>query len=113
MVSFGPRSTQKQIVDGAAALGYLFSVLEVPVGVTPSWDTYWIPLLTLFSKCLYLAFIRPQSIGKPLVGGIPVMANVMYLPQGDSLGMETSLRPFAFGASLASRPRLKPKEGRD
>jgi hypothetical protein len=39
-VSFGPTLVDVKIVDGAAALGYLFNVLQVPEGIVPSWDNY-------------------------------------------------------------------------
>jgi hypothetical protein len=37
-VSFWPTLIDVEIFDGAAALGYLFSVLQVPEGIIPSWD---------------------------------------------------------------------------
>ena len=85
VITFGPNSTSIEIVDGTAALSYLFSILKPP-DKEANWKTYWTPLLVLFSKFLYLAFID-DDIGnnnednKMKMTEVPIMANVMYLAE--------------------------------
>lgn len=104
VVHFGPQNTELQIADGASALGYIFSIVDPPPDVSLTWSEYFMPLLVLFSKCLYLLFGIDHDIRKRTVSGAPVMANVMYLHDDSDLGKE--LAPFFYGATLPAVPLI-------
>ncbi|KAF1840929.1 uncharacterized protein K460DRAFT_359472 [Cucurbitaria berberidis CBS 394.84] len=108
VVSFGSQDAQLLITDGASALGYLFSITSPPPHISVLWSEYLMPLLTLFSKCLFLAFVIDHTDKAYALSGVPVMANVMYL--SNEVALENSSRPFFFGATISSAPYHKPTE---
>lgn len=100
VVHYGPDRARLLIADGASALGYLFSICKLPVAKSLSWYAYWLPSLLLYSRCLYLAFVAADegNLGKYyFFSGVPVMANVMYLP----IGLDQS-HSLMFGSTLPS-----------
>jgi hypothetical protein len=100
-VSFGSNNIELKIVDGAAALSYIFSVAEPPTGA--DWNTYWFPLCLIFSRCIYLAFVTDAQTQTEKISGVPIMANVVYLAS-PGVSSSVSSRPFMFGAALPSQP---------
>jgi hypothetical protein len=96
-VQLCPLNKLISIIDGASALGYLFSVVQPPRGIKTTSHEYFLPMLVLYSQCLYLVFAKHHQGNISNLQGVPVMASVMYLaddvPKSDT--------PFLFGASLA------------
>lgn len=89
-------------MDGASALGYLFSICRSPTARDLSWYSYWLPNLLLYSKCLYLAFLAVNTDkvdDKYLLSGVPEMANIMYLPNGRD---HLQSQPMMLGSTLPS-----------
>lgn len=78
IVPWGPNNQDLKIIDGPAALGYIFSVAMPPNGAT--YDNYLVPLQAIYNRCLYLAYIckigNPQSVKN--VGNPPVMSSCIY-----------------------------------
>lgn len=68
------------ITDVATAIGYIFSVAELPAGA--SWKNYLLPLLFVYSRCLFRAFLQLVSLDNGgsqwKYGGSPVMTCLMY-----------------------------------
>lgn len=104
-VHFGLQRQPIELIDAAAALGYIFSIVSHPHDAT--WHSYWVPLLVLYSRCLYLAFVVKHENQEIAVSGVPIMANVMYL--ADAEQFHQSSRPAMFGASIPAPPRLHTK----
>lgn len=78
IVSFQNHSIE--ITDGPTALGYIFSVARIPSRVRPgklSWSNYVVPLLAIYSRCLYLAYIF-NADWQPRVLNVPWMTCAMY-----------------------------------
>lgn len=98
-VTFGTKPDLVQIIDAATALGYLFSIVKPPKGIDVNWKQYWLPLLALFSRCLYLAFVdlRPDLDMDLAISFVPTMACVMYASQ--EFGTNDLEKPLMFGAS--------------
>jgi hypothetical protein len=86
-----------QIVDGPAALGYIFSVATPPM-VNPTWENYYLPLLVIYSKCLYLAYITlVPGAANARITDVPIMSCVMYIrPQTEPP------HSFMFGSTWTS-----------
>ncbi|KAF2833278.1 hypothetical protein CC86DRAFT_399910 [Ophiobolus disseminans] len=97
IVKFGPDLRPLQLVDGASALGYLFSITQAPFDA--SCQSYWIWMLVFFSECLQLAFTIDFKDEVVTSSGGPFMANVMYLPPTTQLALSQQ-QPFAFGATV-------------
>jgi hypothetical protein len=98
-VQFGSDNEPLELVDGGSALGYMFSIAQAPVGA--DWHTYWLQLLILFSKCLYLAFTAhsfPHDI-EGNISRVPVIANVIYLPRKERPS-ELQHHAFMYGATI-------------
>ncbi|CAO2650525.1 Nn.00g018170.m01.CDS01 [Neocucurbitaria sp. VM-36] len=108
VVHFGPQDTELQITDGASALGYLFSIVSPPPDVDLTWSGYFMPLLVLFSKCLFLLFAVEDDNTIMAISGVPIMANVMYLPADVPRGGQ--MPPFFFGATIPATPHLSAKD---
>jgi len=68
------------------------------------------PLLVLFCRCLYLAFVTRSPDADRAVTCVPSMASVMYAKDGVAFG--TSQIPAMFGATLPYSP-LKIHEVKD
>lgn len=77
-VPWGPNNQDLKIIDGPAALGYIFSVATSPNGAT--YDNYLVPLQAIYSRCLYLAYIRKIGNPEPVnnVGDPPAMSSCIY-----------------------------------
>ncbi|KAK3334089.1 hypothetical protein B0T19DRAFT_474657 [Cercophora scortea] len=89
-VTFG--NGQLAITDGPSALGYIFSIAEAPAAGPPfvnTWEDYVLPLLAIYSRCLYLAYIgtmipNPHNPNNPNLQwwesnqNVPWMAGAMY-----------------------------------
>ncbi|XEV04892.1 hypothetical protein FSHL1_010179 [Fusarium sambucinum] len=86
-VTFGNGSIA--INDGPSALGYIFSIANRPSPgpndpplPAKSFSNYGLPLLTIFSRWLYLAYIKernnPQGTQSQLTGLVPWMSCIMY-----------------------------------
>ncbi|UKZ59550.1 uncharacterized protein TrAtP1_000851 [Trichoderma atroviride] len=77
-VPWGPNNQDLKIIDGPAALGYIFSVAMPPNGAT--YENYLVPLQAIYSRCLYLAYIRKIGTPRPVnnVGDPPVMSSCIY-----------------------------------
>lgn len=99
-IHFGFPQQALEVVDSAAALGYIFSIVKRPSHA--NWYDYWLPLLVLYSKCLYLAFFFNHADENTAITGIPIMASVVYLAHGADF--PSSDRPAMFGASIPSAP---------
>jgi hypothetical protein len=100
-VHLGQDITSIRIIDDATALDYMFSVVQPPSDFTVfSWDEYWLPMLLLFSKCLYMASATYHVDEEVVYAGVPIMANVMYLPSASATGVNQERQPFMFGATL-------------
>ncbi|KAA8895542.1 hypothetical protein FN846DRAFT_969080 [Sphaerosporella brunnea] len=94
-VQFG--AEELQIVDGPAALGYIFSVAKPPMD-NPTWESYYLPLLVIYSKCLYLSYITivPGNANAKITD-VPVMSCLMYIrPQNEPP------HSFMFGSTWTS-----------
>ncbi|KAH8724863.1 hypothetical protein GQ44DRAFT_759903 [Phaeosphaeriaceae sp. PMI808] len=82
-VKFGdgtPEKREFKILDGATALGYIFSV-AIPTSNNPTWENYYLPLGLLYSRCLYLAFVVDRGDDNHItgtLGDVPAMSCVMY-----------------------------------
>ena len=100
-VRLGPQATEILITDAASGIGYLFSIVNPPTGITITWSGYFMPMLVLFSRCLYLAFVAND--GQHALSGVPIMANVMYL--ADHVPHGKLPRPFIFGATISAAPQ--------
>jgi len=73
MVTFG--AAQIGINDGPSALGFIFSIANPPATALPqlrTFENYALPLLALYSRCLYLAYIKNG------VAYVPKMSCGMY-----------------------------------
>ncbi|KAL6714839.1 hypothetical protein ACLMJK_007099 [Lecanora helva] len=98
-VKSGTAQRNLQIMDGAAALAYLFSIAKPPLN--PTWRNYFLPLLVILSKCLYIAFIDqgggdanlPESITS-----VPFMSCVTYIEGWPS-------NRFTFGSCFTTGPQ--------
>jgi hypothetical protein len=108
IVHFGPDAHPMRIVDGAAALGYLFSLAQPPAEI--NWQVYWVPLCLVFSRCFYLAFLDNSCSEVRALSGVPVMANVMYL--ADQHDIEARELPSMFGTRSAKIQNSGSKETR-
>jgi len=97
-VPFGPNSTPIKIADGATALGYLFSLAEPHPDA--GWKQYWLPLCLLYSRCIYLAFIKDHASQINAINSVPSVVNVMYMTSQQNLAAPQ--RPFMFGATIAT-----------
>ena len=81
-VSFGPNNQPLDISDGPSALGYIFSIANPPTPApgapAPPARTYanfGLPLLAIYARCLYLAYIGP---GRGNFTDVPYMSCIMY-----------------------------------
>ncbi|PTB36135.1 hypothetical protein M441DRAFT_151457 [Trichoderma asperellum CBS 433.97] len=83
-VPWGPNNRDLKIIDGPAALGYIFSVATPPNGAT--YDNYLVPLQAIYSRCLYLAYIRKIGNPEPVnnVGDPPAMSSCIYFRDADN-----------------------------
>lgn len=74
----GSYNQDLKIIDGPAALGYIFSVATPPNGAT--YGNYLVPLQVIYSRCLYLAYIRKVGAPQPVnnVADVPVMSSCIY-----------------------------------
>ncbi|KAJ5970782.1 uncharacterized protein N7479_000700 [Penicillium vulpinum] len=106
-VKFGASSPvqELELVDAPSALAYLFSVAIPPPN--PTWNDYYLPMLILLSKCLYLGFIdsSEDAGSKPLkykerLTGVPMMACIMYTERGDR-----DYNRYMFGSTFAVRAK--------
>lgn len=98
---FGPGDTPIQFIDGAAVLGYIFSIVRPAQGITPTCQSYWLPMLLLCSRCLYLAFVTLDDKEEFSHLGVPNMANIMYHhPKSMSESFDYQEWPYMFGATL-------------
>jgi hypothetical protein len=96
-VHFGSQNAAMDIIDASSALGYIFSVVT-PSVPHPTWQTYFLPLLVIFSCCQYLAFIAPGPATGVLtedINNAPVMSCVMYVSGGDPL-------PLMYGCTYSA-----------
>ncbi|KAK1244947.1 hypothetical protein MKX08_004576 [Trichoderma sp. CBMAI-0020] len=77
-VPWGPNNQDLKIIDGPAALGYIFSVAMPPDNAT--YENYLVPLQAIYSRCLYLAYILKIGDPRPVnnVGDPPVMSSCIY-----------------------------------
>ncbi|PON20332.1 hypothetical protein TGAM01_v210774, partial [Trichoderma gamsii] len=77
-VPWGPNNQDLKIIDGPTALGYIFSVATPPNGAT--YDNYLVPLQAIYSRCLYLAYIRKIGVPRPVnnATNVPVMSSCIY-----------------------------------
>ncbi len=89
-----------EIADGPTALGYIFSVARMPSQIRPAqltWSNYAVPLLAIYSRCLYLAFIMNQD-WQPRLLNVPWMACAMYFNDAGgrlSLILGSTYAPFS------------------
>lgn len=92
-----------ELVDGPSALAYLFSI-AMP-DKPPTWQHYYLPMLVLLSKCLYLAYIGKKGDGegngklKFRLTGVPFMSCVTYVETGNR-----DYYRYAFGSTFAVGP---------
>ncbi|KAM0248966.1 hypothetical protein ACHAP5_003175 [Fusarium lateritium] len=98
MVPYG--NAEMGIVDGPTALGYMFSVVDPPAGLDPTWQNYFLPLTGLYSWAVYLAYIGPPPGAQPTVlpdiEAVPRMTCVMYLER-------KNLAPYLFLGQTKAR----------
>ena len=99
LVQFGASDPLEtlELVDGPSALAYLFSI-ATPVA-QPTWQNYYLPMLVLLSKCLYLAFIGNEGDETTRITGVPFMSCVTFV--------ETENRKYnryIFGSTFAVGP---------
>lgn len=96
--------SELELIDGALALGYLFSIQQAPLDA--DWNNSWFAMLLFFSMCLFLAFIRDHRDLKFCAAGVPVMASVMYLPIEVRSQIDSSIsrQIFMFGSSRPAAP---------
>ncbi|KAF5003955.1 hypothetical protein FDECE_9544 [Fusarium decemcellulare] len=89
MVPYGNgQGDQMGIVDGPSALGYMFSVVNPPQGVIPTWQDYFLPLTVLYAWAVYLAYIQfrhAPSLVEPNIEAVPRMSCVMYLQRQNNV----------------------------
>lgn len=76
VVHFGPQNADMSIMDAPTALGYIFSVVTPDVA-HPTWQNHYLPLLLLYARCTFLAFL-PSEVGGMNIAGVPIMCSVMY-----------------------------------
>ncbi|KAI1177886.1 hypothetical protein F4777DRAFT_540723 [Nemania sp. FL0916] len=102
LADFGTATPKErlQIVDGATALGYIFSVATPPAN--PTWLSYYLPLAALYCRFLYLAYVLDRTGGaNPGVfdasADLPQMSCVMYAG-------ETHTVRYIYGATAAKIP---------
>lgn len=74
-VSYG--ASKISINDGPAALGYIFSIAASNAAFPRTYNNYAVPLLAIYSRCLYLAYVLCEG-GLPNEKGVPFMASCMY-----------------------------------
>lgn len=74
-VSYG--ASKISINDGPSALGYIFSIAASNASLPRTYSSYAVPLLAIYSRCLYLAYILGEE-GLPNEEGVPYMSNCMY-----------------------------------
>lgn len=98
-----------RINDGPSALGYIFSVAQTPIGdvVNRTYDGYALPLLAIYCRCLYLAYIF-EAPGDPpsntQIGKVPYMSCAMYFTSGNDFNLllgSTYMTGFDSDAALA------------
>lgn len=66
-----------RINDGPSALGYIFSIAASNAAFPRKYDNYAVPLLAMYARCLYLAYILGDA-GLPNDEGVPYMGNCIY-----------------------------------
>jgi hypothetical protein len=105
-VPWGPNNQDLKIIDGPAALGYIFSVAMPPNGAT--YDNYLVPLQAIYCRCLYLAYIRKIGNPQPVndVGDPPAMSSCIYFRDAGNqlwflLGSTYTIRYAVDGADTA------------
>lgn len=104
MVPFGAApNLQMGIVDGASALGYLFSVVSYPQNFQPTWQNYFLPLTVLYAWSVYLAYINYDPTLPLSIDAVPSMACIMYLPRGND-------PPYFFLGHTKARAATDPSE---
>ena len=81
-IRIGPKNENLSITDGPTALGYIFSV-AIPTQDVPKMENYYLPLLTIYSRATYLAYICIEA-SPPRVENVPIMCCVMYVVPKDS-----------------------------
>ncbi|KAK4124718.1 hypothetical protein N657DRAFT_679553 [Parathielavia appendiculata] len=100
-----------EIADGPTALGYIFSIARMPSQVRPAqliWSNYVVPLLAIYSRCLYLAYIASQD-WKPRLLNVPWMACAMYF--NDAQGRLAMLLGSTYAPSSADSGQLAAANG--
>lgn len=85
-----PNGARLPIVDGPTALGYIFSI-AIPTVEVPTIANYFLPLLTIYAKCMYLAYVCGES-PEPQIHQVALTSCVMYVVPEDNV----SERPVIF-----------------
>lgn len=85
-----PNDARLPIVDGPTALGYIFSI-AIPTVEVPTMGNYFLPLLKIYAKCIFLAYICGES-PEPQIKQVPFMSCVMYIAPEENV----SERPVFF-----------------
>lgn len=78
----GHNGARLPIVDGPTALGYIFGI-AIPTVEVPTMANYLLPLLTIYTKCIYLAYIWSES-PEPQIGQVSIMSCVIYVAPEDN-----------------------------
>lgn len=90
----GPNGARFPIVDGPTALGYILSIAIPTVEVTIM-SNYFLPLLTIYANCIFLAYICGKS-PEPQIDRVPIMSCVLYVTPEDNA---TERTVFFLGSS--------------
>ncbi|KAK8041569.1 hypothetical protein PG994_014576 [Apiospora phragmitis] len=105
-VHFGPKAIPLLIADAPNALGYIFTIANIPSDGASGFHDYLLPLAVFYAWTTYLAFLWPLSaagaIQSPeearVVTNVPMEITLLYLgPKAASGGAQGAPR-FCLGA---------------